>query len=233
MAKAPQHFLHGLCHGKRDQILRAAQRACIGQRLGGVALRMDQRNRPIFCIQFQLEHLRLCLYPLPGYTPFQQADQELLPQNGQAFLIIAPQFFNITLIRELLVQLAFQLFERLRKLLCIDRLEQILCNIQFDGLLCIFEIIKPRKNNHFYRRHLFCNMLAQLQAIHKRHLDIGHNHIRVQMLGQFQRFHTIFRTADYFISQSIPIDLADDSFTNLLLIIHHNYTILSHRKLLY
>ena len=66
--------------------------------------------------QFQLEHPRLCLYPLPGYTPFQQADQELLPQNGQAFLIIAPQFFHITLIRELLVQLAFQLFERLRKL---------------------------------------------------------------------------------------------------------------------
>ncbi|MNJ75625.1 hypothetical protein D3C77_727470 [compost metagenome] len=92
----------------------------------------------------------------------------------------------------------FHFLQYRRQLACGERFKYVFIDLQADRLLSVFKLLKAGKYNDLCRRIMSPRPLRQLQAVHKRHLNISYNDIRDMLLNQLCRFLPVLsRIHDY------------------------------------
>lgn len=158
----------------------------------------------------------------------QQTGVEQLPENRQALLIAAADGLHVPPLQPLFIQLILQLVQHAHQLRGVDGLQDVLGHIHADGLAGILKVIKTGEHHQLGRRQGLFQMAAQLQAVHKGHLDVSEHHIGPELFSQLQGLRPILRLSHQFKAQTGPVDLAADAHSDLFLIVGQQYTVRFH-----
>ena len=138
---------------------------------------MDHRGGKGGAGKGQVVALRQLRHPFLGHPAVQQPGEKEAAQQGEALLIPLPQLLGVPALRPLRVQLAVEPLQHGGELRGVDGLEDILRDIHLNGLLGVLEIVKAGKDHEFGRRQPLRQDAAQLQAVHKGHLDVREHHV--------------------------------------------------------
>ena len=114
------------------------------------------------------------------------------------------------------VKRSFQLLRRYR-------FQQVFPYTERDRFLCIGEIIVAGKDDSFHPRHRSLHFLAQTDAVHERHPDVGQQNIRVQVTEHRQRHLSVRRLSDQLITFFFPWKGIPQVFADRNLIIHEKH----------
>ena len=199
-----------------------------GQRITAAAADVGKGHRPFSPgkIDIQLRRprpLRSRLHP-----SVQQVGVEQLPQHRQIFHITAAKQLHVPPFRTLPVQLCLQPPQYGGQLIGIDGLENVLRYIPPNGLLGILKIVKAGKNHKFRDRQKLCQAAAELQSIHKRHFDVGKDHIGKDLLRQFQRIPPVGGFSRQRKAKALPVHFPADTLADILFIVHQQHTVQLH-----
>ena len=90
-------------------------------------------------------------------------------------------------LRLLMLITVINLLQTLNKRILRNRLQKIILNPDINRLLRIIKIIIPAKNHNLNIRQLLLHQLTKRQPVHKRHLNIRNQKIRLTLQNQRQR----------------------------------------------
>ena len=199
-----------------------------GQGVSPVAADVGQSHRPFLALQVDVQMRRP--FPLRSRldVPVQQIGVEQLPQNRQVFRIAAAEKLHVPPLRPLPVQLVLQPPQHGGQFIGVDGLQNVLHHVHLDGLLGVLERIKTGKDHEPGRREPVCQNAAQLQPIHKRHLDVRQDHVRPQTLRQFQSVLTVGGLPHQRESQPQPVHFPADTLADILLVIYQQHPVQFH-----
>ena len=161
-------------------------------------------------------------------TPLQNPDQKLIPQDRQTFLIIPLQPVHIPSTVKFFVQTLSYPYKDFLQFLCINRLENILLRLQLDRFLGIFKLIVTGKKDNPGTGHLFPQLPAECQTVHKRHADVRHHHVRGILLCLLQRVLSVLRHRHNLKSDLLPCQLPRNSLPHRLFVIHQHHLVVAH-----
>ena len=160
----------------------------------------------------------------------------LRQDTGQEFIFIMfPVLLHVRLI--FLQEIPFFLFlpDNLRhftdysqELFCRNRLQHIVRNTDSNRSLGIFKIIITAQDQYLDIGEFLFYCLRKLQPVHKGHLDIRQDHVRLHGLRQFQGVPAVFRLAHQFKSQAAPVHFPTDAHPDVLLVVHQQHLIEAH-----
>ena len=97
-----------------------------------------------------------------------------------------------------------------------------------DGFLCIFKFIIAGKQEDLCSRKLCLDPAGQLHAVHIRHFDICHYHIRLKLFHHFQGFYSVRGIADHGKAKPLPVDLFHNDLYDLFFVIYQKNCIYIH-----
>ena len=155
----------------------------------------------------------------------QQAGVEQLPEYGQALLVPAAEGLHVPALHALLVQLLPQAGEYLPHLRGVDGLHDVLRNPHAHRLPGVLKVVKAGEHHQLGRRQGLAQPAAQLQAVHKGHLDVGQDHVGLELLGELQGLRPVLRLSHQGKAQAGPINFPADSGADLLLVVSQQHTV--------
>ena len=164
----------------------------------------------------------------PVHPALQQPGEKEAAQHRQTLLIAIPQGLLVLPLRPFGVQLLLELLQHRRKLRGVDGLEDVLRDVHPHRLLGVLKIVKAGEHHELGPRQPLGQNAAQLQPVHKGHLDIRQDHVRLHGLRQFQGVPAVFRLAHQFKSQAAPVHFPTDAHPDVLLVIHQQHLIEAH-----
>ena len=141
---------------------------------------MDHRDDEQGAVESDAVVLHVLLQLFFRHMPVYQGKEKVLPQEGQTLQIILLQPLYGPAAVTVLVQLYFDLLEDAPDLSRVNGLEQIFLRAQTDRFLGILELIETGENDDPDIGIQAPEPSRQFQTVHIGHLDIRHDHIRLQ-----------------------------------------------------
>ena len=199
-----------------------------GQRRIAAAADVSKSRRPFSPGKINIQLRRPLLFLSQFYASAQQIGIEQLLQNRQILRVADAESLRIPSLLTLPVQLCLQPPQYGGQLIGIDGLENVLRYIPPNGLLGILKIVKAGKNHKFGDWQKLRQAAAELQSIHKRHFDVGKDHIGKDLLRQFQRIPPVGGFSRQRKAKALPVHLPADTLADIFLIVHQQHTVQLH-----
>ena len=147
----------------------------------------------------------------------------MLPQDV-LLLFVAAVFARRTKLLLLLLDLLSHLPQRFEQLRRTDRLEQIGIRVERHRLLRVLKLVVSAQEHDPQPRYGAPHDPCQFQTVHKRHTDVGDEHIRLHFHQHGQRHFAVRRFARKQKAPLLLFNAIADAVPDNLLVIRDKYT---------
>jgi len=158
-----------------------------------------------------------------------QSEQQPLPQRGPVFLNLVAQPLQRAALGSFLIQLGCGLAQHLVQVLHGHGLEQVFQDAQLDGLLRVLELIMTAEDDDLGGRQAIPDDLAELQAVHERHANVGDQEIGLGRPEERQGDLTVWGFAAELEAAGLPVYIIPDPLANLDLVLDEK-DLVRHRR---
>ena len=167
-------------------------------------------------------------YAAPVQFSFDEVGQKPFPQEGNGFGKLFFDMFQIPPAFLFRVQGLFEFPQGGFEFPGGYGFYDIIVNLEPQGLAGIFKIVIPRDDEDLGIGQCQKQPVRQGQAVHKRHIDIGHHHVGPDPLGQFQGLKAVGAGPGKGEPQIFPGDGVPDTLPDFRLVIHQHKGIAAH-----
>ncbi len=140
-----------------------------------------------------------------------QAHEEFFAQQRQVIFHLAAELLEIGPFAFLLIQRDRYPGKDVLQVLYADWFEQVFRHPQLNSRLGVLKIVIPADQDDFHPGHVLADDLAQLQAVHKGHFDIGDEHVRLERFDLRQGNFAVRGFAAKCEPCCLPVDVIADA----------------------